>query len=229
MSLEWTVISDNLDYLLWGRAAEGDVGGLVLTVLMALAAGVLALLAGTALAAVSWRWPHRVRPSLVTAAELIRSIPLIFVIFWLYFLLPHWLGRDVPGTLTVILSLAWFSSAAVMHSTLAAIEALPHGQTEAALACGLSHSQALRWVLVPQALKNLAPSWLGIFISLIKDTSLAFMVNVTELTTVASQVNARTQIYPTEIFLFIGAVYFVLCYGFGRIAQRLIAGQGTPS
>ncbi|STQ45297.1 amino ABC transporter, permease protein, 3-TM region, His/Glu/Gln/Arg/opine family [Ewingella americana] len=61
-------------------------------------------------------------------AEFIRGIPLIFVIFWLYFLLPVVFGSSMPGALTVILALAWFTSAAVMHSTLAGIESLPTGQ-----------------------------------------------------------------------------------------------------
>ncbi|WP_417068535.1 amino acid ABC transporter permease [Niveibacterium terrae] len=228
MSLAWAVIADNFTYLIWGRTDLGEIGGLLLTVLIAIAAGSLALLGGVLLAAVAWRWPGWVSRVVIAWAELIRGIPLIFVIFWLYFLLPRWLGRDVPGALTVIVALAWFSSAAVMHSTLAALAALPHGQSEAALACGLSRTQTLVWILAPQALRNLGPSWIALFVSLIKDTSLAFIVNVAELTMVAGQVNARTQLYPTEIFLFIGALYFLLCHGFGVLARRLLVWIAPP-
>ena len=78
----------------------------------------------------------------------------------------------------------------------------------------------LRWVLLPQALRNLTPSFVGLFVSLIKDTSLAFILNVPELTTVAGQINNRTQLYPSEIFLFTAALYFLLCGGVARLGER---------
>jgi polar amino acid transport system permease protein len=75
-------------------------------------------------------------------------------------------------------------------------------------------------VLLPQALRNVQPSLVGIFIGLLKDTSLAFIVNVPELTTVAGQVNNRVQIYPLAIFVFTGAVYYLLCCGLSLLANR---------
>jgi len=208
---DFSVIWENLPYFLWGRAFDGQPGGLLLTIIMALEAGVLALAAGVLLALVAWLFGGWTRRALFAAADFIRGIPLIFVIFWLYFLIPAVFHAHLPDTLTVVLALAWFTSAAVMYSTLAGIEALPPGQTEAGLSSGLSRLGVLAYILLPQAVPNILPSLLGVFISLIKDTSLAFIVNVQELSTVAGQVNSRTQIYPTEIFLFTGAVYFVLC------------------
>lgn len=218
MNFDWSVILDNLTYLLWGRAAEGEPGGLLLTIMIALGAGVIALALGVMFAAVAWRysgWPRRL---LFVWAELIRGIPLIFVIFWLYFLLPVAFGHSLPGAVTVTLALAWFTSAAVMHATLAGLRALPTGQVEAGLASGLSHWHVLRLILLPQAWPNVLPSWTGLLTSLIKDTSLAFIVNVPELTTVAGQVNSRLQIYPAEIFLLIGALYYVLCASLTALA-----------
>ena len=222
MGLDFTVIANNLDYLLWGRLREGDPGGLLLTIFMAVSAGLLALVVGMALALVAWWFPGWVRRALFLWADFIRGIPLIFVIFWVYFLVPALFGGDMPGAASVILALAWFTSAAVMHSTLAALLALPGGQREAGVAFGLSNGQVLWWILLPQALQNLLPSYLGLFVSLIKDTSLAFIVNVTELTTVASQVNNRTQVFPTEIFLFTAFLYFLLCGGLS-LASRGVA------
>ena len=211
MSFDFAIIADNWQYLLIGRSADGEIGGLLLTLLMSLAAGFIALVSGVATAVLAWRFQGWSRRLLFSVAELIRSIPLILVIFWLYFLLPRWLGRDVSGVTTVILAIAWFSAASVMHATLAGIEALPSGQVEAGIASGMSYWQVLRYILLPQAVPNLIPSYIGLFVGLIKDTSLALVVNVPELTTVANQVNSRTQIYPAEIFLFIGAIYFVIC------------------
>ncbi|AEW73314.1 amino acid ABC transporter permease [Enterobacter ludwigii] len=214
------VITDNLDYLLWGRAAVGEPGGVLLSLLMALGAAALALPGGIALACLAWRFTGLVRKALFVWAELIRGIPLIFVIFWMWYLLPLITGGDLPGALTVTLALAWFTAASVMHSVLAGLSALPSGQYEAALSQGFSTRQTLSRVLLPQALRNILPSLVGIFISLLKDTSLAFIVNVPELTTVAGQVNNRVQIYPAAIFIFTGVVYYLLCCALEQLAKR---------
>lgn len=206
-----SVITDNLDYLLWGRALQGEPGGVLLSLLMTFGAAALAFPGGIALACLAWRFTGWPRKLLVVWAELIRGIPLIFVIFWLWFLLPWLTGADLPGAVTVTLALAWFTSAAVMYSTLAALAALPKGQYEAALSSGFGSVQTLRLVLLPQALRNALPSFIGLLIALLKDTSLAFIVNVPELTTVAGQVNNRVQVYPAALFIFTGLVYYLLC------------------
>lgn len=90
---------------------------------------------------------------------------------------------------------------------------------------GFCPGQTLRLILLPQALRNVQPSLVGIFIGLLKDTSLAFIVNVPELTTVAGQVNNRVQIYPLAIFVFTGAVYYLLCCGLSLLANRRYAGR----
>ncbi|MBL5919990.1 amino acid ABC transporter permease [Lelliottia amnigena] len=214
------VITDNLDYLLWGRLSAGQPGGVLLTLLMALGAAVLALPTGIALASLAWRFPRMVRKVLYVWAEVIRGIPLIFVIFWMWYLLPLLTGGDLPGAVTVTLALAWFTAAAVMHSVLAGLRALPTGQYEAALTQGFGTQQTLWLILLPQVFRTILPSLLGIFISLLKDTSLAFIVNVPELTTVAGQVNNRVQIYPAAIFIFTGVVYYLLCCALEQIAKR---------
>src|SRR5476649_2965676 len=220
MEFDWSVLQDNFTYMLWGRLADGEPGGVLLTLIMAVSAGVLALLLGVAMAALAWRFGGWTRKMLFVWASFIRGIPLIFVIFWLYFLLPVVFGGSIPGPLTVIVALAWFTSAAVMHTTLSGLESLPTGQSEAGLASGFSQWQVLRLLLLPQAWPNLLPSYLGLLIALLKDTSLAFIVNVPELTTVAGQVNNRVQIYPAEIFLFVGLIYYLLCATLAGIAGR---------
>ncbi|MDX6019038.1 amino acid ABC transporter permease [Scandinavium sp. V105_16] len=220
MNANLAVITDNLDYLLWGRLAQGEPGGVVLTLLMAFGAAALAIPAGVLLACTAWRYTGIVRRVLFLWAELIRGIPLIFVIFWLWYLLPMITGSSLPGAVTVTLALAWFTSAAVMHSVLAGLQALPAGQFEAAQTQGFSHGQALWHILLPQALRNVMPSLVGILIALLKDTSLAFIVNVPELTTVAGQVNNRVQIYPMALFIFIAVIYYLLCSSLGLLARR---------
>ncbi len=208
---ELQVISGNLGYLLWGNLQNGQPGGVLLTLLMAAGAALLAFPGGILLACLAWQSAGLLRRVLFIWAEIIRGIPLIFVIFWLWYLLPALTGVDMPGPLTVTLALAWFTSAAVMHSALAGLRALPGGQREAALSQGFTRPSLLWHILLPQALRNIKPSLAGIAINLLKDTSLAFILNVPELTTLAGQVNNRVQVYPVALFLFTGVVYYLLC------------------
>lgn len=113
------------------------------------------------LACLAWRFTGLVRKVLFLWAELIRGIPLIFVIFWMWYLLPLMTGGDLPGALTVTLALAWFTAATVMHSVLAGLNALPSGQYEAALSQGFSTQQTLLRVLLPQALRIFCRRWWG--------------------------------------------------------------------
>ncbi len=225
MPIDLSVITENIGYLLAGRTAEGELGGMLLTVFMAVTAGVLSLAVGVGATIAAWLGPQSLRKAILAVADFVRAIPIIFVIFWVYFLVPAVFGVEIPGFLSVVLSLAWFSSGAVLHSTLAALEALPRGHREAGVASGLSETQTLRAVLLPQAFRNAAPSYVALLASLIKDTSLAYIMNVPELTTVANQVNTRTIVHPTEIFLFTGFAYFVLCFALSLAAR--LAGPAT--
>jgi polar amino acid transport system permease protein len=224
----YPVIVHNLDYILVGNLDQGQPGGVLLTLIIAVSSGVLSIVAGLALALASRLAPPAVARILAAIGEVVRGIPLLLLIFWLYFLLPMLFGRSAPDIVSVIAALTLFNAFSVMLTVLAGLAALPPGQAEAALASGFSRSQCVRWVLLPQALGHMLPSFVNLFVSLIKDTSLAFIVSVPELTLVSSQINNREQIYPLEIFLTAGAIYFILCGSLswgahwleGRLAQK---------
>lgn len=218
---DFTVVVDNLTYFLVGRYPHGPLGGVALTLYLALAAGVISFVGGLALALASLAPWRAVRWPVEATIQLLRGIPLLMVIFWMYFGLPALLGRPVPETWTVIAALALFTSAYMSQIVRAGIEGIPKGQIEAARSSGLHPAQVMAFVILPQALRNMIPSFVNQFVSLIKDTSLAFIVGVSELTHIATQVNNRSLIYPTEIFLFVAAVYFILCYALTSLSRRL--------
>lgn len=143
------------------------------------------------------------------------------VIFWMYFLLPALMGKTVPEVSTVIVALTIFTSAYMSQIVKAKIEGVPKGQMEAAISTGLKPWQAMLYIILPQGLRNMIPSFVNQFVSLIKDTSLAFIVGVSELTHVATQVNNRTMAYPSEIFIFIAVIYFIICYIFTSFSRYL--------
>jgi polar amino acid transport system permease protein len=139
----------------------------------------------------------------------------------MYFLMPAIAKRPLPEAWTVITALTLFTSSYMSQIVRAGIEGIPKGQMEAAISTGLSHGQAMIHIILPQALRNMIPSFVNQFVSMIKDTSLAFIVGVSELTHVATQMNNRTMLYPTEIFIFVAVIYFIMCFAFTELSRWL--------
>lgn len=217
----FSVISDNIVYFMIGRFPDGPLGGVGLTLYLAVVSCLLSFLGGLVLGLLSISRRAWIRIPAMLFINTVRGMPLLMVIFWMYFLLPAIFGKGVPETNTVIMALTFFTSAYMSQIVRAGIEGIPKGQMEAAISTGLSHSQAMAYIILPQGLRNMIPSFVNQFVSLIKDTSLAFIVGVSELTHVATQVNNRTMAFPTEIFFFIAVVYFILCYAFTSLSRSL--------
>ena len=219
--LNFQVIWDNLTYFMIGRFPNGPLGGVGLTIYLAVVSCILSFFGGLVLGLLSIsRTPYLRQPAMLFI-NAVRGMPLLMVIFWMYFLLPAFLGTTVPESQTVIMGLTIFTSAYMSQIVRAGIESIPKGQTEAAISTGLKPWQAMLYIVLPQALRNMIPSFVNQFVSLIKDTSLAFIVGVSELTHVGTQINNRTMAFPTEIFIFIACVYFVLCYAFTSFSRWL--------
>ena len=223
---DFSVVTDNIVYFFIGRYPHGPIGGIALTLYLAIVSGALSFILGIALGLLSVARTRWVRYPVESFIQLVRGMPLLMVIFWLYFLLPAALGRPVAESWTVIAALTVFTSAYMSQIVRAGIAAIPAGQREAAMSTGLTPRQAMLYVVLPQALRNMIPSFVNQFVSLIKDTSLAFIVGVSELTHIATQVNNRSLVHPAEIFLFVAAVYFVICYAltaYSRYLERRLA------
>lgn len=222
--MNFAVISDNLEYFLLGAWPHGQLGGAALTLLISLASALLSaiigLFWGVGLAMLAGR-PRRL---LLLLTGFFRAIPVIMLIFWIYFLLPMAFGLDVPAIGTVVIALSLIGGAYLGHAVHAGIASLPAGQWQAAAALGLSRGQSLRLVILPQALPMMAPSFINQWIALVKDSSLAYVIGVAELSFVATQVSNRVMVYPVEVFLFVALLYFLFCSGLelaaGHVAAR---------
>jgi polar amino acid transport system permease protein len=218
--LNFSVISDNFTYFMIGRFPHGPLGGVGLTMYLAVVSCVLSFFGGLLLGLLSISRFAIVRYPALAFINLVRGMPLLMVIFWMYFLMPALFGKIAENN-TVIMALTLFTSAYMSRIVVAGIEGIPKGQTEAAISTGLTSWQVMMYIVLPQGLRNMIPSFVNQFVSLIKDTSLAFIVGVSELTHVATQINNRTMAFPTEIFMFIALVYFILCYAFTSLSRWL--------
>ena len=218
-----SVLLDYLPYLLLGPFPHGPLGGAALTVVLALSSAILSaflgLIGGIALA-LTRGWAHVV---LLATIGFFRAIPVLMLIFWTFFLLPMLLHINVPGLATVVCALALIGGAYLSHAVHAGVIAVGTGQSQAALSLGLTRGQALRYVVLPQAVRIMAPSFVNQWVSLVKDTSLAYIVGVPELSFLANQVNSRLMVYPVQIFLLVALIYLILCTALDWCAMRLLS------
>ena len=220
--MDFSVISDNLSYFLLGAYPDGPLGGAALTLVLSALSGVNSAVLGLVLGIALVLIRSRVRWLLLAVLGFLRAIPVVMLIFWSYFLLPIVFKVDVPALATVVCALSLIGGAYLAHSVYAGISSLAPGQWAAGKALGLSTWQVLRLIILPQALPMMLPSFLNQWISLIKDTSLAYVIGVGELSFVATQVSHRVMVHPTEIFLFVALVYFVFCSSLDLVANHLI-------
>lgn len=220
---------DNFDFDVIWRALpylfkEGMTFTLTLTA-MATAGGVVF---GTLLAMMRlsrFRWLSAVAGTYV---NLMRSLPLLLVIFWFYFLVPY-IGAWIIGSSTPVHVGAYWSS--VITFTLfeaaffceimrAGIQSIPRGQSDAAYALGLTYWQAMGSIILPQAFRNMIPVLLTQTIVLFQDTSLVYVLSITDFLGAASKVAQRDG-RLVEMYLFAAVVYFIICFAASRLVRVL--------
>ena len=208
----FNILRDNWLLLLVGQYPNGPMGGIVCTLVLSVLGIVLAfpLSVLLALARLSpWRvlrWPT------TGLVYVVRGVPLLMVILWVYFLVPLLIGRNVSGFTTMLCTLVIYEGAYLSEVVRAGIQALPKGQLEAARALGNSYLGAMWSVILPQALYNMLPSLLSQFVSAIKETTLGYVINVQELTFAANQINNQLLTKPFHVFFILAVTYYVVCY-----------------
>jgi len=215
------ILRDNWLLILIGQYPNGPLGGIACTLILSVLGIVLAfpLSVLMALARLS-PWPLLNWPA-TALVYVVRGVPLLMVILWVYFLVPLLIGRNVSGFVTMLCTLVIYEGAYLSEVVRAGIEALPKGQMEAARALGHSHLGAMRLVILPQALYNMLPSMLSQWVSTIKETTLGYVINVPELTFAANQINNQLLTKPFQVFFILAAIYFVVCWSLTQAANAL--------
>lgn len=152
--------------------------------------------------------------------DIIRNLPLLLIIFFTYFGLPN-IGIKPEIIPAAIMALSIFESAMVAEIVRSGINSIDYGQTEGALASGLTKWQALRIIVLPQAIKNMMPALVSQFISLVKDTSLATIIVLPELMYHAQIIYGQNTNYIIPMFVALAVLYFIVCYSLSLFARYL--------
>ena len=135
-------------------------------------------------------------------------------------LVPIFLGRPVPEYWVALTAFVIFEGAYIGEIIRAGIQSVPRGQADAATATGLNYIQTMWSVILPQAIRNMIPSLVTQFIVLFKDTSLASIIGMMDLTKAAQTVSQR-ELRPFEMYIFIAVVYWVFTYSMSWFSRWL--------
>ena len=219
MDFDFSIITNALPYLWKGfqytvqLTVTAAVGGLVFGTLLALAR--LSPIGPLAMAAAAY-------------VNLMRSIPLVLVLFWFFFLMPLVLqavtgaGRppQIGAERTAIITFILFEAAYFCEIMRAGIQSIPKGQVHSAHALGLTYGQSMWLVILPQAFRNMIPVLLTQTIILFQDTSLVYVISATDFVGAAAKIAQRDS-KLVEMYLFVALVYFVLCYALSWGVKQL--------
>lgn len=157
---------------------------------------------------------------LAVLVELIRNLPLLLIIFFVYFALPE-IGIKFSIEWSAIIALTVFESAMVSEIIRSGLNSVDKGQIEAGRSSGLSYIQTLWHIVLPQGLRRMVPPLVSQFISLLKDTSLAVVIALPDLMHNAQVINAQSIKYIVPVFLLVAVMYFIVNYALSILAKRL--------
>jgi polar amino acid transport system permease protein len=202
MTFDWSVVWQHGDALIAGTAT---------TILLTVATMAIAVPCGIVVAILRLYGWAPVRALAAAYVEFFRNLPLILVVFWAFYVLPILTGLGLPPLATGLAALALNVTAYNAETFRAGINSIRRGQVEAAMALGMNRVQALRRVVVPQALRRILPVLASTWVSLFKDTSLVSVIAVTELAYVSMQIRAQS-FRVLEMLTAMAAIYWLLGY-----------------
>jgi glutamate/aspartate transport system permease protein len=219
-NFDWNVIIRSLPYLF--------LDGMRFTIMLTLMATAGGIVIGTLLAMARLSNIPGVSQVAGAYVNLIRSMPLVLVIFWFYFLVPY-IGQWITGAsrpiqvgafLSALVTFTLFEAAYFCEIMRAGIQSIPRGQVQAAQALGMSYWTSMGEIILPQAFRNMLPVLLTQTIILFQDTSLVYVISVTDFLGAASKIAQRDG-RLVEMYLFAALVYFVISYAASYAVRRL--------
>ena len=185
---------------------------------------VFAMLGGIALGTLLAMMRLSSKPWLVTPAAAyvnsMRSIPLVMVILWFFLLIPLITGRPLGAETSAMITFTLFEAAYYSEIMRAGIQSIPKGQVAAGYALGMTYSQTMREVVLPQAFRNMLPVLLTQTIILFQDTSLVYAIGAYDLLK-GFEIAGKNFNRPVETYLVAATVYFIICFSLSMLVKQL--------
>ncbi|ONG51116.1 amino acid ABC transporter permease [Pseudoroseomonas deserti] len=233
LALVWLATLTVIGILMWGGVLgmpyvpQERWGGLVITLILS-TFGIAFAFPLSILVALGRRSKMpAIKMLCVVYVELIRGVPLISLLFMASVMFPLFLpeGINIDKLLRAQIAIILFAAAYLAEVVRAGLQALPRGQYEAADALGLSYWQKTGFIIMPQALRLVIPPLVNTFIGFFKDTSLVLIIGIFDLLTAGKTaiVEPAWQGFGIEIYVTVGAIYFVFCFAMSRYSQNLEA------
>lgn len=202
--------------------------GLLFTFKLTVLSTIGAVILGTLLAIMRLSSNRAVSSLAGGYVNLLRALPLILIIFWFYFLVPYivgWVtqaGRPVAvgGFTSALITFTLFEAAYFCEIVRAGIQSVPRGQLDAGYAVGLNFRQVMSYIVLPQAFRKMTPVLLTQVIVIFQDTSLVYVLSLTDFLGAANNVAQRDG-RLVEMFVFAALVYFVISYSMSRLVKVL--------
>ena len=210
-----------LKFMLVGPFPVGAVGGLAINVFLAITTMASGFVIGLAMALANTSRFAALRGVMRAIIAWFRAMPLVLILFWIYFLVPLFAGKNMPILFSAFIAITIYSAVNQAEIFRSGIMNIDKGQWQVAASTGLSRFQCLRYVILPQVLHKMHPSFVSFFISMFKDTSIATTIGVIDLVKAGMMVSQK---YPDQLFLsyfLMAALFFVICFALSRYAKRL--------
>ncbi len=212
----------DLSFFNWDLVTKFLIKGFLFSIELTVVAMIGGILLGTLLALMrlsSHKW--LIYPATIYVNTM-RSIPLVMVILWFFLLIPTIIGKPIGAELSAMITFTVFEAAYYSEIMRAGIQSVARGQVSAGFALGLTYSQNMKLIVLPQAFRNMLPVLLTQTIILFQDTSLVYAVGAYDLLK-GFETAGKNYNRPVEAFLLAAIVYFVICFSLSWVVKQLQA------
>jgi His/Glu/Gln/Arg/opine family amino acid ABC transporter permease subunit len=217
------VLADILNHIkmfLVGPFPHGPLGGLAINIFLAVITMVSGFILGLFLALGRISQNTVIRRIVMCLIENTRALPLLLIVFWFHFVIPLFAGRPLPNLLSAYFSLTFYSAVNQAEIFRGGLMNMNKGQWEVAFSTGLSRCQCIIYVILPQVLRMMLPSFVGFFISLFKDTSVIYIIGIIDLTQMGKMLSQREPDKIIFSYVMVAILYFIFCFILSLASKR---------
>ncbi|ACL75982.1 amino acid ABC transporter permease [Ruminiclostridium cellulolyticum] len=213
-------IPNLIKMFLIGPFPQGPLGGLAINVFLAVITMASGFILGLFLALGRISKNIVIRRIVTCVIEITRALPLLLIVFWFYFFIPLLAGRPLPILLSAYLSLTFYSAVNQAEIFRGGLTSIDKGQWQVASCTGLSHYQCMTYIILPQVLRMMLPSFVGFLISLFKDTSVIYIIGIIDLTQIGIMLSQREPDKLIFSYILVAMLYFILCFILSHFAKK---------